>query len=111
MRHIGHCCIDRRGSPRTSHRDPVEVVTDRAPALASVIKELMPAAVHNTGQHENNQCECDHGRLEARLRLMLGLKTDRTASIVIRGHASIQNVRRGDEELGVETVSEFPLAT
>ena len=109
MRHIGHCCIDRRGSPRASHHDPVEVVTDRAPALASVIEELMPAAVRNTGQHENNRCECDHGRLEARL--MLGLKTDRTASIVIRGHASIQNVRRGHEELGVETVSELPLAT
>ena len=26
---------------------------------------------------------------------MRGLKTDRTASIVIRGHALIQNIRRG----------------
>jgi hypothetical protein len=33
---------------------------------------------------------------------MRGLKTDRTASIVIRGHAFIQNLRRGHYELGRE---------
>jgi hypothetical protein len=45
---------------------------------------------------------CDHGRLKARLRPMRGLKTDRTASVVIAGHAFMQNVRRGHYELGVE---------
>ena len=34
---------------------------------------------------------------------MRGLKRDRTASTVIKGHASIQNVRRGHYELGLET--------
>lgn len=33
---------------------------------------------------------------------MRGLKTDRTASVVITGHAFIQNLRRGHYELGVE---------
>ena len=42
------------------------------------------------------------GRLKARLRPMRGLRTDRTASIVIRGHAFMQNLRRGHYELGVE---------
>ena len=42
---------------------------------------------------------------------MRGLKTDRTASIVIRGHAFIQNLRRGHYELGVETAPVFRLAT
>jgi len=37
------------------HDDPGEVVTDRAPALANVIEDLVPAALHNTGQHENNR--------------------------------------------------------
>jgi transposase-like protein len=60
-----------------------------------VIDDLIPAAFHNTGQHENNRCECDHGWLKPRLRPMRGLKTDRTASVVIRGHAFIQNLRRG----------------
>lgn len=42
---------------------------------------------------------------------MRGLKTDRTASVVIRGHAFIQNFRRGNYELGVETAPVFRLAT
>jgi IS6 family transposase len=56
----------------TVHGDPTEVITDRAPALANVIEELVPAALHNTGQYENNRVECDHGRLKARLRPMQG---------------------------------------
>jgi hypothetical protein len=32
------------------HGGPTEVITDRAPALANVIEELVPAAWHNTGQ-------------------------------------------------------------
>jgi IS6 family transposase len=50
----------------------------------------------------NNRIECDHRRLKARLRPTLGLRTDRTATVVIRGHAFIQNRRRGHYELGVE---------
>ena len=34
---------------------------------------------------------------------MRGLKTDKTAAVVIRGHAFVQNLRRGHDELGVET--------
>jgi len=33
---------------------------------------------------------------------MRGLRTDRTASVVITGHAFIQNLRRGHYELGAE---------
>ena len=94
-----------------AHRNPTEIITDRAAALASVIDELIPAAFHKTGQYENNRCECDHGRLKARLRPMRGLKTDRTASIVIRGHVFVQNLRRGHYELGVEVAPVFRLAT
>ena len=39
--------------------------------------------------------------LKARLRPMRGLRTDRSASVVIGGHAFIQNLRRGHYELGV----------
>ena len=46
--------------------------------------------------------ECDHGRLKARLRPMRGLKRDRTAQVIIAGHAFMQNLRRGHYELGVE---------
>ena len=95
----------------TAHGEPVEVVTDRAPTLARVIDELIPEAFHNTEQYQNNRCEADHGRLKARLRPMRGLKTDRTASVVIRGHAIIWNLRRGHDELGVDAAPAFRLAT
>ena len=54
------------------HGGPGEVITDRAPALANVIEDLVPAGWHNTGQYQNNRVGCDHGRLMARLRLMRG---------------------------------------
>ena len=95
----------------TVHGDPVEVITDRAPALANVIEELLPAAWHNTGRYANNRVECDHGRLKARLRPMRGVKAHRTASVVIRGRAFIQNLRRGHNELAVDAAPLLRLAT
>ncbi len=53
----------------------------------------------------------DHGRLKARLRPVRGLKTDRTASVVIQGHAFVQNLRRGHYELGIDAAPVFRLAT
>lgn len=64
--------------------------------------ELLPAALHDTTLYANNRVEADHGRLKARLRPMRGLKRDRIASVVMRGLAFIQNLRRGQNELGVE---------
>ncbi len=78
-------------------------MTDRAPALRAAIDELIPAAFHNTEQYANNRVECDHGRLKARLRPMRGLKRDHTAGVVMRGHAFMQNMRRGHYELGLDT--------
>ena len=68
--------------------------------------ELLPGVIHDTERYANNRIENDHGRLKARLRPMRGLSTDRTASVVINGHAFIQNLRRGHYELGVETGNE-----
>jgi len=85
-----------------AHGLPDEVVTDLAQALETAIEDLAPEAFHNTEQYANNRVECDHGRLKARLRPMRGLKTDRTAQVVVAGHAFMPNVRRGHYELGVE---------
>ncbi|MCP3857997.1 MAG: IS6 family transposase [Actinomycetia bacterium] len=84
------------------HGRPVEVTTDLAAPLLRVVDELIPEAAHDTEQYANNRIGWDHGRLKARLRPMRGLRTDRTASIVIRGRAFVQNLRRGHYELGVE---------
>jgi IS6 family transposase len=85
-----------------AHGEPVEVVTDRAPALRAVIDELIPAAFHNTEQYAKNRIEADDGRLKARLRPMRGLERDHTARVIIRGHALMQNIRRGHYELGCD---------
>ncbi len=86
----------------TAHEQPDEVATDLSPALAHIIAELLPTAFHHTERYANNRVECDHGHLKARLRPMCGLKTDRTARVIIGGHAFIQNLRRGPYELGVQ---------
>jgi IS6 family transposase len=85
-----------------AHSEPAEVVTDRAPALRAAIEGLMPAAFHTTEQYANNRVERDHGLLKARLRAMRGLKRDHTARVIIRGHALMQNIRRGHYELGID---------
>ena len=94
-----------------AHGEPTEVVTDRAPALRAAIDELMPGAFHNTEQYANNRVECDHGRLKARLRPMRGLKRDHTAGVVMRGHALMQNLRRGHYELGLDARHHQRIAT
>ena len=93
------------------HGEPAEVVTDRAWTLRAVIDELIPAAFHNTEQYANNRIEADHGRLKARLRPMRGLKHDRTARVIVRGHALMQNIRRGHYELGVDARDHWRIAT
>ena len=84
-----------------AHGEPEVVTTDRSPALARAIVEVVPDVAHGTTQYANNRVEAKHARLTARLRPMRGLKQDRTATVVIRGHAFIQNLRRGHYELGV----------
>ena len=81
---------------------PREVTTDLVAPLLRVVDDLLPGALHDTTQYANNRIECDHGRLKARLRPMRCLRTDQTASTVIRGYAFIQNLRRGHYELGVD---------
>jgi len=81
---------------------PSEVVTDRAPTYPLVLEELLPAAWHRTDRYANNHIEADHGRLKAWLRPMRGLKQDRSASVLITGHAFVQNLRRGHYELAVD---------
>jgi IS6 family transposase len=86
----------------TGRERPREVTTDLAAPLLRVVDDVVPGALHDTTKYANNRIECDHGRLKARLRPMRCLGTDWTASTVIRGHAFVQNLRRGHYKLGVE---------
>jgi transposase, IS6 family len=67
-----------------------------------VLDELIPAAWHHVERYANNPIEADHRQLKHPLRPMRGLRTDRTATRVIAGHAFVQNLRRGHYELGVD---------
>ena len=87
---------------RTLKMIPNEVVTDAAPVYPAVLDELLPAAWHHVEQYANKPIEADHSQLKRRLRPMRGLRTDRTAQIVIAGHAFVQNLRRGHYELAVD---------
>jgi transposase-like protein len=71
----------------TTRVTPIEVTTDRAAAYPAVLDGVLPATWHRTDQYANNRIECDHGRLKARLRPMRGLKQDRSATVVLAGHA------------------------
>ncbi len=86
----------------TTKVTPVEVITDKAAVYPCVLDELAPGAWHHTEQYANNRIEADHGQLKQRLRPMRGLKTNRGATVVITGHAFVQNIRHGHYELAVE---------
>jgi transposase-like protein len=85
-----------------SRISPVEVTTDRYRAYPRIIDELLPAAFHDTEAHANNSLETDHGRVKARLRPMRGLKRDRTARVIVAGHAFVQNLHRGFYDLATD---------
>ncbi len=84
--------------------------TGRSPAPAPAISELLPAARHDTTRYANNRIEADHDRLQPRLHALRGLKRDRTASVVIGGHALMHNLRRGHYQLGVDAVGGLTVA-
>jgi hypothetical protein len=81
---------------------PIEVTTDRAAAYPAVLDDLLPATWHRTDQYATTASNCAHGRVKARLRPMRGLQQDRSATVVLAGHALVQNLRRGYYELAVE---------
>jgi transposase-like protein len=84
----------------------MEGTTDRAAAAyPAVLDELLAATWHRTDRYANNRIECDQGRRKARRRPMHGLKQDRGATVVLAGHALVQNLRRRRFELVVEELA------
>ena len=67
-----------------------------------MLEDLISSAWRHVERHANNPIEADHSQLKHRLGPMRGLRTNRTAKTVIAGHAFIQNLRRGYDELAVD---------
>jgi transposase-like protein len=95
----------------TSKFTPSEVVTDASPVCPAVLDELIPSAWHHVEQYANNRIEADHSPLKHRLGPVRGLRTDRTAAIIITGHAFVQNLRRGYYELRLDAPPALCVAT
>ncbi|MET8312284.1 transposase [Micromonospora sp. NPDC005173] len=85
--------------------DHFHLVQGRSSTCSSrpaVLDELIPQAWHHVEQYANNPIEADHSQLKQRLRPMRGLRTDKTAQVIVAGHAFMQNLRRGHYELAVD---------
>ena len=80
-----------------------EVVTAAAPVYPGVLDELLPSAWDHVERYANNPIEADHSQLKRRLRPMRGRQTDRTAQVVMAGHAFVQSLRRGHYDLALDT--------
>jgi transposase-like protein len=90
---------------------PSEVVTDAAAIYPAILDELIPKAWHHVERYANNPIEADHSQLKHRLRPMRGLRTDRTAQVIIAGHAFMQNLRRGHYEIATDVPRAERIAT
>jgi transposase-like protein len=84
----GHTGSSSRPSAQPSA--PVEVITDKAAAYPAMLEALLPGPWDRTDRYANKHIEADHGRRKARRRPMRGLRQDRSARVVIAGHALLQ---------------------
>ena len=89
---------------------PAEVTTDRYRVYPRVLDELLPATFHRTEAMPTTPLKPTTGGLKARLRPMRGMKRDRTAAVIVAGHAFMQNLRRGFYDLGTDVPSASRLA-
>jgi transposase-like protein len=88
---------------------PTEVVTDAAP----VYPESSMSWPRSLAPRGTLRQQSDRSRpqpLKHRLRPMRGLRTDRTAQMIITGLAFLQNLRRGHYELATETIRPLRIA-
>ena len=106
----GAMSIEQSTTLRTLKVVPSEVVTDAAPLYPVVLEGVLPSAWHHVEQYANNPVEADHVQLKRRVRPMRGHQTDRTAQIVIAGHAVLHDLSRGHDELGVDARPQLRVA-
>ena len=86
---------------------PAEVVTDAAAIYPGVLDELIPSAWHHVEQYANNPIEADHSQLKHRLKPMRGLRTEKTAQVIIAGHTLRHQVRGKYVCLGVPSAGKL----
>src|ERR1700722_9911725 len=89
-----------------NQRMPTKITLDayagshRAVADLKESSELSKRVRVRSNKYLNNLVEQDHRRVKQRLRPMLGLKSFRTAVVVIRGIELIEKIRKGHYKVG-----------
>jgi transposase-like protein len=89
-----------------SQRIPTKITLDGYAALHRAVTELkengeLPKRVRvRTSKYLSNAIEQDHRRIKQRLRPMLGLKSFRTAAIVIDGIELAEKIKKGQFKIG-----------
>ena len=68
---------------------------------------LRPGGAPRRGPHAIIRVEADHGRL-SEVPSDAWAETGRTVSVIIMGHAFMQDLRRGHYELGVVALASWP---
>ena len=87
-------------------RIPAKITLDAYAASHRAVADLkengeLPKRVRvRTGKYLNNTIEQDHRRVKQRLRSMLGLKSFRTAAVVIRGIELAEKIKKGQFKVG-----------
>lgn len=89
-----------------SQRIPMKITLDAYAASHRAVADLkesgeLPKRVRvRTSKYLNNLIEQDHRRIKQRLRPMLGLKTFRTAAVVIAGIELAEKIKKGQFQIG-----------
>src|SRR6266852_7849741 len=87
-------------------RIPAKITLDAYAASHRAVADLkengeLPKRVRvRTSKYLNNAIEQDHRRVKQRLRPMLGLKSLRTAAVVIGGRELAEKIKKGQFKLG-----------
>jgi len=67
-------------------------VTDKLRSYGVAHRELIPAAIHSTKQHENNRVEQSHESTRVRERVMRRFKSKGQAQRFLGAHAAVSNL-------------------
>ena len=89
---------------------PTRVTIDKAKCYPPALRKVLPNVEHRTSNYLNNGIERDHGHVKQRLYSMRGLKQACSADCLARGHALIQNLRKGCSTLTAHVPAKLRLA-
>ena len=87
-------------------RTPVKITLDAYAASHRAVADMkerghLPKRVRvRTSKYLNNLIEQDHRRVKQRLRPMLGLKSFKTAAVVIGGIELVEKIKKGQFKIG-----------